>query len=154
MPRTSDLEQISLPCEVASIRMARVFVADRVRHMEHVVADGTRDDVVLVASELVANAVRYCTGHLNLCIERLAACVEIIVHDDSPVLPTVREVNVTAESGRGLAIVGALCSEWGVRPVAGAGKSVWGRVPAAGSELTLVRQRKQGQRVGFRSGAA
>ncbi|MCU4183282.1 ATP-binding protein [Acidiferrimicrobium sp. IK] len=97
--------------------------------VDGVSAEDTIDDALLVASELVGNAVRHCTGRIGLCVERLAEEVEISVSDDSTKLPAATDAVPTSESGRGLTIVGALCSAWGVRPVAGHGKAVWGRVP-------------------------
>lgn len=51
--------------------------------------------------------------------------------DPSPDLPTPAPPSLTAESGRGLAIISAYAKETGTRPSAtGVGKIVWAQMPA------------------------
>jgi anti-sigma regulatory factor (Ser/Thr protein kinase) len=114
--------------------------AARVRHSiaddlasEHVAAECI-DDVVLVASELVGNAVLHgaaAAGHaLDVSWEIEAQAVVVRVLDGSPELPRHRSTNENETGGRGLDIVAALASDWGVRRNDG-GKQVWARVPIA-----------------------
>ena len=136
MAGTQERHRIRLPCEAASVRKARQFVGEHLRAwVVGDAADDAIDDAQLVASELVGNAVRYggedC-GDIEVCLERLTAEVEIRVVDASTAVPVPAEASPTAESGRGLAIVGALCADWGVQPVAGHGKAVWGRLAVTG----------------------
>jgi anti-sigma regulatory factor (Ser/Thr protein kinase) len=92
-------------------------------------------DVVLVASELVANAVVHADGgvdeELDVAWDIGADWVLIEVMDASPDLPRRRSTNDSDARGRGLAIVAALALDWGVRRTA-AGKQVWARVPTGG----------------------
>lgn len=94
------------------------------------------DCVVLLVSELVANAVQHAGTRVTLEIERRdATTVRVVVEDDNDRPPRRRPVDLYAEGGRGLELVDALASRWGVdgRP---RGKSVWFEVGAeAGSQL-------------------
>lgn len=91
------------------------------------------DDAVLVASELVSNAV----VHTPPDVSEMALdvrwqidhdCVLISVVDPSPDLPRRRSTTADDARGRGLSIVAALALDWGVRRTAN-GKQVWARVP-------------------------
>jgi len=50
------------------------------------------------------------------------------VHDSSPALPRVLQVDRDAENGRGLHVVSQLATRWGSRPTRN-GKAVWFEVP-------------------------
>jgi anti-sigma regulatory factor (Ser/Thr protein kinase) len=83
-------------------------------------------DAVLVASELVTNAVQALPGGtLALCLAfRPSGYLSIEVHDSAPGQPAIRAADNLAEDGRGLALVAALASEWGWHRIPG-GKSVY-----------------------------
>jgi anti-sigma regulatory factor (Ser/Thr protein kinase) len=90
------------------------------------------EEVVLVASELVGNAVRHThsanSSALGVDWSLDDAGVTIQVSDPSAVAPTPRSPRETESGGRGLRIVEALADHWGVRPTDG-GKRVWAHVP-------------------------
>ncbi|HZY76205.1 MAG TPA: ATP-binding protein [Jatrophihabitantaceae bacterium] len=89
------------------------------------------DEVVLVASELVGNAVRHThTAEGGLAVEWMLDGSGVIVQvaDSSPATPTPRDPVATEPGGRGLHIVEALADDWGVRQDDG-GKRVWAHVP-------------------------
>lgn len=98
---------------------------------------GAIADVVLVASELVGNAVRHtaasATGTLDVSWDVDATGVRVCVGDPSDASPVARLAGVEDVSGRGLRIVQAMSDEWGVEPAA-QGKRVWAHVPVARTE--------------------
>jgi hypothetical protein len=91
--------------------------------------DGVAPEVVetveLLTSELVNNAILYGSGVAALVLELEDDHVRVEVHDTDPTLELapIRHAPSSVR-GRGLAIVDALATAWGVnpRPV---GKSVW-----------------------------
>jgi anti-sigma regulatory factor (Ser/Thr protein kinase) len=82
------------------------------------------DDVTLLVSELASNAVRHARSPFTVAMGCDGALVRVEVTDDSPELPVPRVPSVDAVTGRGLMIVQALASDWGVDPT-DAGKTVW-----------------------------
>jgi anti-sigma regulatory factor (Ser/Thr protein kinase) len=82
------------------------------------------DTVVLLADELVANAVCHGKGPVSVGVRLLDGGVRVTVSDQGRGSPTQGRFDATAESGRGLAIVDALASRWGVSAPSG-GTSVW-----------------------------
>ena len=92
------------------------------------------DDVTLVASELIGNAIRHASGGdrdawvVSWTVE--GGEVVISVEDPSHDLPVRRNPAPDAPSGRGLAIVSALSHDWGVQRLS-QGKRVWASVRIA-----------------------
>jgi anti-sigma regulatory factor (Ser/Thr protein kinase) len=115
------------PTSVAVVR--REIAVDLVAHG---VEQDRIDDITLVASELVGNAVRHAElssdGELDVAWTVRPDEVMLSVADCSEAEPRRRIVATDEPSGRGLAIVDVLSSSWGVEPVRG-GKRVWARVP-------------------------
>ncbi|MFD7918229.1 ATP-binding protein [Streptomyces sp. NPDC059740] len=93
--------------------------------------DQAADDAVLVASELVGNAVRHTACRsLRFSITRESHCtVRIAVSDRSLSLPRRSSAGDGAACGRGLVLVGTLAERWGV-DVRRWGKVVWAEVNA------------------------
>jgi len=85
----------------------------------------TRADVLLVVSELVSNAVRHGVGPVELELDVGPGQVHIEVGDQGPSRPPpARKPAATSQNGRGLLIVDAIASAWGVR-AHDPGKTVW-----------------------------
>lgn len=100
---------------------ARAVAADMVAalHLEPL-----SDDLALVVSELVTNAVRHAEPPVRLELQATADCVTVAVADGSSAAPVTRDSGPDAEGGRGMSLVEMLSAETGVRPHA-PGKTVW-----------------------------
>ncbi|MFJ2176701.1 ATP-binding protein [Streptomyces sp. NPDC087851] len=112
------------------VSAARDFVRDVLAQEAPGLSDGQVDDVRLIVSELVTNAVRYGTEPGDSVLVVLAvtdACVRVEVRDPVRRRPRFRVASQERDRGRGLIIVEALAECWGVadRPF---GKAVWAEV--------------------------
>jgi anti-sigma regulatory factor (Ser/Thr protein kinase) len=83
------------------------------------------EDVELVVSELVTNAMRHGRGQITMHLEVAPDRVVVGVRDQGAGQPSPREPDATDANGRGLALVAILATKWGVRPEPGGGKVVW-----------------------------
>ncbi len=134
-PMTDTLTLGALPTAVGSARVhARVLVSEWAM-------DDMAEDVTLIVSELVTNAVLASTNadgrpkykdasagmpvvHLRLSSDHVRLVIE--VWDLSPQAPEARQPEPPAENGRGLVLVEALSQRWGWERVSGwPGKVVW-----------------------------
>lgn len=88
---------------------------------------GSHDDVVLVVSELVSNALKYGHGTPVLRLSGTAASIRIEVGDDSPLPPARRTPG--RDGGWGLHLIEWLGGRWGVT-TGDYGKVVWSELPA------------------------
>jgi serine phosphatase RsbU (regulator of sigma subunit)/anti-sigma regulatory factor (Ser/Thr protein kinase) len=95
----------------------------------------------LLVSELVTNVIRYATSSRRedprLRVARRHDEVYIEVIDWNGTLPHRRQAALDDESGRGLALVDALTTSWGSRPILGGGKAVWCTLPWHGDRKGL-----------------
>ncbi|MFE0173631.1 ATP-binding protein [Streptomyces sp. NPDC059002] len=119
--------EYALPPEPASAGRARkltsAFLARSHRRKAEVTAERV-DDVTLIVSELVTNAVQHAQGGCRLRVEVAGNRVTVEVRDASPVHPRIRRSNVVRESGRGLAIVRQLAHRLEVVGTPRGGKTV------------------------------
>ena len=90
------------------------------------------DDVRLVVSELVTNAMRYGSGRpepgeLPIRLSLLCAGGQLTcaVTDPSDRIPVHREPDYASQNGRGLHLVEAFSDSWDWVPLSGHGKVVW-----------------------------
>jgi serine phosphatase RsbU (regulator of sigma subunit)/anti-sigma regulatory factor (Ser/Thr protein kinase) len=107
--------------EETSVRQARHLLRDPLKRW------GLEDLLPvteLLVSELVTNAIRYAQGDIRLRIVHEPESVVCEVHDTSPALPRVLQVDRDAENGRGLHVVAQLANRWGTRRTH-SGKVVW-----------------------------
>lgn len=99
---------------------ARSLIASKLRDLPL----ETVDVVLLLASELVTNAVRHGSGPVRLHVAWGDGAVRVEVEDRSPRWPVVEAMDRDALRGRGLILVDGLSSGWGVRAL-DIGKTVW-----------------------------
>ena len=132
----SNAASCALPARFEAVREARQFTRRTLGQWD--VGDRF-DDICLVVSELVTNALRHglspdltaCASeqhpavrlHLMRWTERLVCAVRDPSHDS----PLPREEDFSAESGRGLFLVDSFADSWGWHPLSGSlgGKVVW-----------------------------
>ncbi len=116
--------------DARDLPVVRTSVRDFARSAGDVV-----DDLVLAASELVTNALVHAGGPCHVAALRTPSVFRLAVTDTdpAPLRLAACPVGPQASSGRGLAIIAAIASRWGVAP-ADAGKTVWFEVdiPTAG----------------------
>ena len=112
---------VDLPDTMLAVREARHVVRDLLRQWS---LFELTDDAALVVSELVANAIEHAESECQLAVTRVDEGVRIEVRDSGEGTPEPRPVSVTAEDGRGLLIIAALSSAWGIDD-ADHGKTVW-----------------------------
>ncbi|MDF3302318.1 ATP-binding SpoIIE family protein phosphatase [Streptomyces tropicalis] len=80
---------------------------------------------VLAASELVANSLQHGTPPMRLRLRRTDRRLIVEVTDGDDHLPRRRRAEPGDESGRGIAIIASIASNWGSRRTPGGGKAVW-----------------------------
>ena len=115
----------TLAADLKSAREARLFVDELLARWD---AGEAIDTVVLLVSELVTNAVLHAGSDVELSVRLLPDAVRVEVVDTSPVIPSPKDADDTDTSGRGLAIMDAMASAWGIAPLPD-GKCVWFEVP-------------------------
>lgn len=112
---------LELESDARMVVAARQFVRDRLEAWE---ATDHLDEAVLIASELVTNAVLHARTSISLRLICRGPRVRIEVFDENTRLPVQSACPPDATSGRGLALVGALAGSWGIDHGPD-GKTVW-----------------------------
>jgi anti-sigma regulatory factor (Ser/Thr protein kinase) len=118
----------------SSVASARAFTSRTLRRWGAV---DCADDVAVIVSELLTNALRHAVpdslagiNPIRIGLLYPGRCVLCAVADPTEQVPVLRETSSQAESGRGLHVVASLSASWGYCPVPDAqGKVVWATVP-------------------------
>jgi anti-sigma regulatory factor (Ser/Thr protein kinase) len=114
----------AFPATPESVTQARHFVT------ETALAWGfaqLAQDAQLVVSELGGNAVRHAHSEFTVVISESGASIRLAVSDLSHEVPREQRPANDSSSGRGLMLVGALATEWGVEQSPD-GKVVWAQL--------------------------
>lgn len=125
-----------LPAVPASAGEARRTVRELLGEWE--VPAETAEDVLLITSELVTNALTHTDSEWIVCrLQFTGRRLRIEVEDQSggPTQPARRRPGPDDQNGRGLMLVGMLSSDWGVRDTPQrSGRVVWAELPSEGRE--------------------
>ncbi len=113
---------LDLPQAMSSVGAARGFVRQKVTEWE---LDQLLEDALLVISELTTNAITHAESGCRVRLALNSATLRIDVLDGGSGTPEPHAATTTDEGGRGLAIVDAVTSAWGLEIVPGNGKLVW-----------------------------
>jgi CheY-like chemotaxis protein/anti-sigma regulatory factor (Ser/Thr protein kinase) len=113
---------LELACEAGDVRLARRFVAEKVREWG---LESLLDDALLVTSELAANAITHAGSACRIKLSLSAAALRIDVIDSGAGTPEPQPPSATEEHGRGLHLVAAMTTAWGLDVMPGDRKVVW-----------------------------
>lgn len=122
-----------MPADEAEVAKARGKVVEVVRGWEGTLPDELLDDVALLTSEVVTNAIRHTRAACAVAVRWTGTRVRVEVTDVDPRHPSPREASADAEDGRGLLLVESLSAAWGCEEVP-AGKVVWFEVESPQAE--------------------
>ena len=114
--------RITLAPRAESVAVARRFV--RTHLLEHDLPDPV-DDLQVVASELVTNAVRHARTRFTVLLTGSGTVVTLTVSDGSELTPVLGTASPADVHGRGLLIVDRYSDAWGVSVESPDVKSVW-----------------------------
>jgi hypothetical protein len=123
--------QVVLSPVLESAKLARDFTSATLRDWQ---LDGLVYEAVLIASELVTNAVRHGVGlattgsdrsDVGLAWQRHASRLVCVVTDQSTKPPVLESPCPNSESGRGLHVVHGLAAAWGWMMLGAQQKAVW-----------------------------
>jgi len=117
--------------DAATVVAARHFVASTLAAWSV-----AADDVPLLVSELATNAVLHARSEFTVSIALGAGLLRVEVSDGNSRMPIVAVVPADAYSGRGLMLVQALASAWGVERHTDQGKTVWFEMALHGTAPT------------------
>lgn len=120
------VESMDLPFGVTSPAMARRFVTQTLRAWN---LGRVLDDALLIASELATNAVTHAESPCRLRLSLTDTSLRIDVTDTGQGTPEPQPESFTEEHGRGLHLVAALTTAWGLDVIPGEGKVVWAELP-------------------------
>jgi serine/threonine-protein kinase RsbW len=113
---------VHLGPDVSSLGEGRRFVEKTLREWN--VDEETIEPVMLVANELIANAIVHAHSSPVLSLVGAGADLLLRVADEGGSLPVTPRATAGDEGGRGLLLVEALSDRWGV-DASGSGKTVW-----------------------------
>lgn len=107
------VERIDLLPDASSVRRARAFVTSQLARWG---CDAVAETAALLTSELATNVVLHARTPYAVILTRTLAGARIDVLDQSDSRPVLRAHDLAAPTGRGLAIVACLASQWGATP--------------------------------------
>ena len=132
-PTASSGDQTPVPSAMASFnervettRDARSWLAAFLRNWG--IAAPVIADAILVASELVTNALRHGAGAAVVRASIRESVIRLSVTDSGDDLPEQQSIDLGRVGGLGLHVVERVSEDWGVAAFPG-GKTVWALIP-------------------------
>ncbi len=120
--------QLSVPVDPGSASVARAWVRRQLRSA-YASPGAVVDDAELVITELITNALRARPQRLMVELEAHLGFIRVAAMDDAAGHPKPRAAEDTDSTGRGLTIIAALTTCWGMESNPGTtGKTVWARL--------------------------
>ncbi|RKN47668.1 ATP-binding protein [Micromonospora endolithica] len=126
-PPGSRRTHLCLPAHAQSPAAARRLVARQCREWG---MDAVADQAMVIASELISNAVQHAGTEMDITVAEVAGSLRISVRDrggDTPHSTAPTLPGQVSEGGRGLPIIAALTTKWGFFAF-GDGKTVWAEI--------------------------
>jgi DNA-binding NarL/FixJ family response regulator len=114
-------ETLELPCDLTSGREARRFLEETLTSWG---LDELLDEALLLASELVNNAVVHAQSSVDLSVTATQGRLRVEVTDQGAGALRLKEADMGATGGRGLFLVESLSRSWGTS-ADGDRKAVW-----------------------------
>jgi anti-sigma regulatory factor (Ser/Thr protein kinase) len=116
-------ESVVLPSDATAARQARDLARRLCREVG--LSDEILETAVLLISETVTNAVLHGRSPPVLTVIADSTGVRISVGDDNSRVPVTQDQDSAALTGRGMQLLDACASDWGVTPDPTGGKVVW-----------------------------
>jgi anti-sigma regulatory factor (Ser/Thr protein kinase) len=113
---------VTFPADLESASAARHFLEDRLREWG---AEDLVESARLLVSELMVNAVLHSGTAAQLTVDLEPGCLRVEVGDGGTGEVVQQPYEPESPTGRGLMIVDALASRWGVDDRPRGGKVVW-----------------------------
>lgn len=120
--------QATFPNEPVSVPAARRLVREALAGLPREVVERA----LIMVSELATNSLKHASSGFSVSVEVTDDVLRVEVADSGGGSPSVRHPRPTDPTGRGLQIVKALSTDWGVK-TSRAGKVVWFVLPTAGT---------------------
>ncbi len=114
------------PADPRSVAAARRFV----RQLLPDAWSARVDDVLLLVSELVTNAIVHARSAVQVTVTVFNGTTRVEVSDGVPRLPVRRSAGEGALDGRGMGMIEVLADRWGIL-IRETGKTIWFEVDAA-----------------------
>jgi DNA-binding NarL/FixJ family response regulator len=111
----------SFEADVSTVPQARAFVRRTLEEWR--VAN--RDEAMLIVTELAANAVLHAGSSYRVRLSASPGLLRIEVSDGDAGTPEPQPFSSTAESGRGIVLVSAIATSWGIETAGADGKVTW-----------------------------
>ena len=112
-----------LPADASSAQAARRFLRDWLSPWG--LSAAVIENAQLLVSELTTNAVRHGRGAITVTVGLTVTVLRVGVQDASDVEPQRRVADLQDEGGRGIWLVEALSTRYGITQHPGTGKTVW-----------------------------